>query len=109
MEIWQVTELMDGWTGAAGQTQGSSVAARRGGSGRGARPPARLGLGVGAVRRTIGRRRHPGRGLEPRELGAQGVEDRPDVVDLLAVGDDAEVEVVAVAHDGDVQADAVDD
>src|SRR3954469_24043541 len=44
---------------------------------------------------------------EAVELCAQAVEHRPGVVDLLAVGDDPEVEVVAVAHDRDVEADAV--
>ena len=62
-------------------------------------------------------RRNP----DPRSLGGRGgqlellervrgaLEERPRVVDLLAVADDPEVDAVLVADDRDVQADAVDD
>jgi hypothetical protein len=47
-----------------------------------------------------------------RELAegvTQALQQRPRVIDLIAVGDDPEVEVVEVAHHRDVQPDPVDD
>ena len=41
------------------------------------------------------------------QTGPQGAEDRPRVVDLLAVDDDAEFERILVAEHSDVQADSI--
>src|SRR3712207_6340197 len=42
------------------------------------------------------------------ERAAEAVHQRPHVVDLVAVGDDPEVQMVEVAHHRDVEPDAVD-